>query len=806
MQSENKAKTLALKSVMSNPKLSKILEDGFSAPIGSTKRSQASSIVSILTKISSRDGQGGPGNISMVPKKKTPLSPYSSIYKNVFDGQGGPADAPVNSFSTPSILNRAPEPVGGFNLTAFGDDKTYSSPPSATDFSYDNLTKTKPYTGSVREGLLPFLARTAPGALASVNNAAGKYVVKPVFGTAAKIAASVPLGLGVAGETMMQNIRPFLFNGDLKNPGGTDSAKFLSQLWGSGANGPSSIVSRQEAPFSLESALNGSMAVPSTGATLSGTPTGSVTEGPAEGTPGTVVDVTGDTYTYINHDGTIHNGKIGDKYEDKTVAATPGGESSSGVSGESTGTTDTGAATSDNPFVGTPYEAQWATLPENIKKLLKQSLTAGQFATITMADKEALRSLFPGVPDDQLPTGVSLNGQIKDLKDRLNDEYGLDALANERMNLIKSGSTLTTDLTDYIRGRDTYIKSVDGMIDGVKNNMKTGLSDPASQAANKTYLDYLSVLKGRQNKRYIELLNSSITQHDAVMADITNQYNTTFQNYQNELATETALTTDRYNQMYNDLSALYTLVQNGPTMAREAAMQEEQLNAIRAKALTDELDNEKKLSAQDLFKETKEIQYRLLTDESANSPIATFKESPDPYDESLSLYDEAVAAVAKSGKNPESFLDIVRRGIAGSDVSTSKKLVDQFIAAGGDKVLFDAGYTGTPPSEQFKTLIKNKQGRTYASIISQDVPSYKKAITFLIKIKPADLAKNKDKFMKQGGDPAILQAIWDYYNKSIASYGPSAQTSEGRASIFKTFLSPTPGTDGAFALANQIAY
>jgi hypothetical protein len=49
---QEKYKGTALKTIMNNPKLSKIIKDGLSSPIGSTKRVQARSILSVIKKIS----------------------------------------------------------------------------------------------------------------------------------------------------------------------------------------------------------------------------------------------------------------------------------------------------------------------------------------------------------------------------------------------------------------------------------------------------------------------------------------------------------------------------------------------------------------------------------------------------------------------------------------------------------------------------------------------------------------------------------------------------------------------------------
>lgn len=105
-----KKKNSLLKSIMTNPKLSKTFGEAFAAPIGSTKREQAKSVLSIMRKLGGvSDGQGGPlmsspalqnnqsstpdySNIMIfpaAPRFKTKAPQASSVN---MDGQGGPND------------------------------------------------------------------------------------------------------------------------------------------------------------------------------------------------------------------------------------------------------------------------------------------------------------------------------------------------------------------------------------------------------------------------------------------------------------------------------------------------------------------------------------------------------------------------------------------------------------------------------------------------------------------------------------------------------------------------------------------
>ena len=59
-----KKKNSLMKSILSNPKLARTIREAISSPIGSTKRVQAKSVLSIMRKLGGikQDGMGGPEN------------------------------------------------------------------------------------------------------------------------------------------------------------------------------------------------------------------------------------------------------------------------------------------------------------------------------------------------------------------------------------------------------------------------------------------------------------------------------------------------------------------------------------------------------------------------------------------------------------------------------------------------------------------------------------------------------------------------------------------------------------------------
>jgi hypothetical protein len=421
---------------------------------------------------------------------------------------------------------------------------------------------------------------------------------------------------------------------------------------------------------------------------------------------------------------------------------------------------------------------------------------------------EELRQMYPGVPDDELPLAAGVSGQINALKKRLNEENQLDLLANERKNLITSGGTLFPDLTSYIKGRDTYIKDVDKMIEDVKDNMATGLSDPASIAANHSYLNYLSILKGRQNNRYIDLLNSAVTSHDNRMKTITESYNDALSNYNDALSSGKKITVDRYKQVYDDLSKLYTLVQSGPKLALDAELKKQQI----LKAQLDNVKSTKEISGEttenDIMKEAKTYQDKIL--ETSGDGKGKFLTNVD-------LYSQAAAALA-SGKSPNSFIYIIQEGLANSvssqELKNTKARIDKFIADGGESLLKAAGYSATDTEENevplasvFKSYLEFPTSKMYSSLINENIDGIKTILNYLIGIDPAKISNKKKDFDSKaaqlGIDNNLSEPLWNYYvNKALKQYGSSAATKDQRKSMF-TILSSS--ADGVKDLAGALA-
>jgi len=161
----SKEKDAIINSIMNHPKLSSVIYDAVNAPIGSTKRAKAKSILSIVKKSMSKyDGQGGPLNIGAqgnslntsssqglsIPSNFTPISGLSLGGSS--SGSSGLTTPPVSTTkgtkvvvfpSAPTLktnTNKLDTNIDSIMKSMFGNSYTPSTTKTTTP------TKTEPLT------------------------------------------------------------------------------------------------------------------------------------------------------------------------------------------------------------------------------------------------------------------------------------------------------------------------------------------------------------------------------------------------------------------------------------------------------------------------------------------------------------------------------------------------------------------------------------------------------------------------------------------------------------------------------------
>ena len=212
------------------------------------------------------------------------------------------------------------------------------------------------------------------------------------------------------------------------------------------------------------------------------------------------------------------------------------------------------------------------------------------FALSMLSNPESLGGLpgFENMPASARPTGVSLGNQIEQLSDTLKQEMGLDSLLTQKNQMLKSGVTLTTDMSDYIRGRDQFLNQTQGMIDQYTDKMRTmDLANPNVAGRANQYMNYLYELRGRQNKRYIEFLNGSIGAYNAQLTEVSNNYDRALSAYESEFTLKANIKQTEYQMAYTALTGMYNAAQQAPLLQKQMEVLEAQRLATLAAAAAD---------------------------------------------------------------------------------------------------------------------------------------------------------------------------------------------------------------------------
>jgi hypothetical protein len=205
------------------------------------------------------------------------------------------------------------------------------------------------------------------------------------------------------------------------------------------------------------------------------------------------------------------------------------------------------------------------TALEKAKAYIDSGIGGDMFAQIIMGDKAMLGELL-GLPEDvvkNLPESGLLADQLNDLYDTVKKNYDLDAQLDNITKMKNMGTTFDSDIKNYIRGKDEYLGRIDEMMDKTEDLiLSMDTSNPTVAKKMSNYVNYLTVLQGRQNKRYTDFLNDSIDQYNAESERALNTYNTLAAKAKEDYDRMSAITTESYNAVKSSLVSLYDKLAN----------------------------------------------------------------------------------------------------------------------------------------------------------------------------------------------------------------------------------------------------
>lgn len=695
-----KRKNDLMRTILGNPKLSQTFREAMSAPIGSTKRQQAKSVLSVMKKVGGvkNDGQGGmlsdigssisSGFSNMFgTNTKTSTPPTAPDYSNVLIFPAAPKLKTKSS--TPSIIaNMQPGGQSTEPNQSYAPTVNYSSNQTNSTVNKNPFTSTKIATqpvqstpalnytpiSSPREKIMsePLSVPSQPinpglkqifspsnlwSGVKKVTGAIGS-AVRPIANVAASLPgaaiATIPAAASLF-ESAARNI-PKLYSGwnpgELVNPTETESWKLAQAFtskspwiedWAKARNEKATPSSTPVtgAGFTVKDSGTTNTSAPTTEVmgtqTQMETPQNNTTSGFGSQYPTLskgVVTPTGSTSSSTSNGtniaansvakilGTSANAALSEIDVVKLAEAIATNE------GYFNGTSKVAIA-NNNPgnlkFVGQPGATKDARgfavfkTPEEGAQALINDLTykynSGKYSTIndlmsvyspdfdnpanpnygktgpTLATSGAqayvdnnLGSYALG--EDMAQSrfgGRTLDQVITDIDTQLKKDYNLEPLELELTNLKAQGKNLIPTLQTFMSGKDQYLKFVDSMIEQTENELLSkDMADPVVANSYNKQLNYLYTLKGRQNQRYGNFLNSAIADYNADLTRVQDNYNNVYKQYQNALTSKGTIAQTEYNNLMTRGAALYTELENAPIKKMNAQILEEQLIASRA--------------------------------------------------------------------------------------------------------------------------------------------------------------------------------------------------------------------------------
>ncbi len=195
-----------------------------------------------------------------------------------------------------------------------------------------------------------------------------------------------------------------------------------------------------------------------------------------------------------------------------------------------------------------------------VEKATKAGIGGKTFSAQALADKDMLSTILQ-LPKESLawlPSSGFLSDYLVNLRDETKKRYQLDGQLQRILDLQKRGANIEGDLQAYVRGKDTYLGKLDKLYtDATQKFASMDTSDPNDAKRAGNYLNYLTILKGRQNQRYIDFVNSSVQQHNAELTQATDVYKYTKDKFDEEYAQLKDGATEKYGALKDMLTEMY---------------------------------------------------------------------------------------------------------------------------------------------------------------------------------------------------------------------------------------------------------
>ena len=201
-----------------------------------------------------------------------------------------------------------------------------------------------------------------------------------------------------------------------------------------------------------------------------------------------------------------------------------------------------------------------------------------------MSSKEKLKHYFPDMPDEVIAK-FPQSGLLADMESGIINEtkqkYNLDSQYKSLVDLQNRGMNIEQNLTDYIKGKDEYLNTVDQLLNQTREKVsKMDTSNPYIAQRMNSFVNYLTILEGRQQNRYIDFLKLGIDSHNNEITQAQNTFNMNAKLVNDELAITLPATEENFNNIKTALTEMY----NSVSKQEEAIQKNEKFEWEKAQA------------------------------------------------------------------------------------------------------------------------------------------------------------------------------------------------------------------------------
>lgn len=589
-QAKIRRKAMAMSAIMKNPKLSEAIFDAWDAPIGSSRRAKARDILSSVGKASQiEDGQGGWMGDTLKGGMNWLGNAAKSAVSSVTKSTTAPSKTPIVVKSIDSLLGKANAVKQGVAASKLG-----SSIPTGKTLS--------PYLKGLSSALKTDVSPAINKGLTAAASPKGTLTTKLLGKMGTAIALAIPTPTSALGdlpswEQDAAKKSPFL-GSDSKNSFLNASGSIFNPQKKSDLQHPTLAATKNsDKQTETKDLTDADRYFTVNGIDIYDLSTMSrVTE--AQAKAGNIWgkinkisswnDLGEDFSSYFSAmDGATQNYMYLRNTDPNGISSAEAAEMSRIMYGVAPDTElaerrlNSSPATNPSFGVGTlsnmsPQEREvvWNDLNPSEQSLwgksfemANQAYAAGMgaegFAQKIMGNKKILASFLDLSEAEAaaLPESPLLSGQLNDLRDLVDGKNRIDEQLNDILKLKNRGVSIEDDLQTYIGSKDEYLGQIDDLIARSKtiiSDMDT--SDPHVAERMGNYINYLTILQGRQNKRYIDFLAMGVKEHQNELTIATNLYEASITKAEKEYNAQAAVTAEEYANLKAAIKDAYNAV------------------------------------------------------------------------------------------------------------------------------------------------------------------------------------------------------------------------------------------------------